>query len=162
MKWAPSAVLFSDHVDLTHYPLATPYADEDNLMTDMWWFPTQHPTDFAAPPTSVLTHWGRDKMAAIFQTTFSNEFSWMKMLEFRLKFVPKGPINNIPLLVQIMAWRLPGDTPLSEQMVVRLLMHICVSRPQWVKLNYHWVSVDPELSLSQCWPRSMLPYGVNP
>ena len=33
-----------------------------------------------------LTHWGRDKMAAIFQTTFSNVFSWMKMLEFRLKF----------------------------------------------------------------------------
>ena len=34
----------------------------------------------------VLTHWGRDKMAAIFQTTFSNGFSWMKMFEFRLKF----------------------------------------------------------------------------
>ena len=32
------------------------------------------------------THWGRDKMAAIFQTTLSNAFSWMKMLEFRLKF----------------------------------------------------------------------------
>ena len=29
---------------------------------------------------------GRDKMAAIFQTTFSNRFSWMKMYEFRLKF----------------------------------------------------------------------------
>ena len=34
----------------------------------------------------VLTHWGRDKMAAIFQTTLSNAFSWMKMLEFRLKY----------------------------------------------------------------------------
>ena len=34
----------------------------------------------------MLTHWGRDKMAAIFQTTFSNAFSWMKMFEFRLKF----------------------------------------------------------------------------
>ena len=34
---------------------------------------------------STLTHWGRDKMAAIFQTTFSNGFSWMKMFEFRLK-----------------------------------------------------------------------------
>ena len=33
-----------------------------------------------------LTHWGRDKMAAIIQTTLSNAFSWMKMLEFRLKF----------------------------------------------------------------------------
>ena len=33
-----------------------------------------------------LTHWGRDKMAAISQTTLSNAFSWMKMLECRLKF----------------------------------------------------------------------------
>ena len=35
---------------------------------------------------SSLTHWGRDKMAAIFQTTFSSWFSWMKMNEFRLIF----------------------------------------------------------------------------
>ena len=32
------------------------------------------------------THWGRDKMAAIFQTTFSNAFFWMKMNKFRLRF----------------------------------------------------------------------------
>ena len=32
-----------------------------------------------------LTHWGRDKMDATSQTTLSNAFSWMKMLEFRLK-----------------------------------------------------------------------------
>ena len=30
--------------------------------------------------------WGRDKMAAIFQKTFSNTFSWMKMYEFQSKF----------------------------------------------------------------------------
>ena len=34
----------------------------------------------------VLTNWGRDEMAAIFQTTFSNAFSWMKMCEFRFRF----------------------------------------------------------------------------
>ena len=33
----------------------------------------------------LLTHWGRDKMTAIFQTTSSNGFSWMKMYEFRLR-----------------------------------------------------------------------------
>ena len=32
-----------------------------------------------------LTHWGRDKMASISQTTFSNAFTWMKMYELRLK-----------------------------------------------------------------------------
>ena len=50
-----------------------------------------------------------------------------------LKFVPKGPINNNPTLVQIMAWRRSGDKPLSEPMMVSLLMHLCVTRPQWVK-----------------------------
>ena len=33
----------------------------------------------------ILTHWGRDKMDAISQTTFPSAFSWMKMFEFRLK-----------------------------------------------------------------------------
>ena len=33
-----------------------------------------------------LTHRGRDKMAAISQTTLSSAFSWMEMFEFRLKF----------------------------------------------------------------------------
>ena len=41
--------------------------------------------------------------------------------------------GNIPALVQIMAWRRPGDKPLSEPMMVSLLTHICVTRPQWVK-----------------------------
>ena len=52
--------------------------------------------------------------------------------EFSLKFVPKGLINNIPVLGQIMAWRCSGDKPLSEQVMVSLLTHICVTRPQWV------------------------------
>ena len=33
-----------------------------------------------------LTHWGCNKMAAIFQTTFWDEFSWMKIHEFWLIF----------------------------------------------------------------------------
>ena len=53
-------------------------------------------------------------------------------IEISLKFVPPGPINNTPWLVQIMAWRRPGDKPLSEPMMDYLLTHICVTRPQWV------------------------------
>ena len=34
----------------------------------------------------LLTHWGRDEMNNISQTTFSNVFSSMKMFEFWLKF----------------------------------------------------------------------------
>ena len=51
-----------------------------------------------------------------------------------MKFVPKGPINNNPALIQILAWRRSGDKPLSEPMMVSLLTYICVTRPQWV--NY--------------------------
>ena len=35
---------------------------------------------------SPLTHWGQEKMAAISQTTVSNEFCWMKMYELESKF----------------------------------------------------------------------------
>ena len=49
-----------------------------------------------------------------------------------LKFVPRGPINNIPALVQKMAWHQSGDKPLSEPMMASLLTHKCVTRPQWV------------------------------
>ena len=51
-------------------------------------------------------------------------------IKFSLKFVPKDPINNIPALVQIMAWRRPGAKPLSEMVMVSLLTHISVTRPQ--------------------------------
>ena len=40
----------------------------------------------------------------------------MKMLQFR-KIVPKGPIDNKPVLVQIMAWYQTGDKLLSEPMM---------------------------------------------
>ena len=33
-----------------------------------------------------LTHWNRDKIAAVSQTTFWNAFSWMEMYEFRFRF----------------------------------------------------------------------------
>ena len=32
-----------------------------------------------------------------------------------------NPINNIPTLVQIMAWRRPGDKPLFEPMMVQIM-----------------------------------------
>ena len=34
----------------------------------------------------VNIQWSWDKMAAIFQTTLPNAFSWMKMFEYRLRF----------------------------------------------------------------------------
>ena len=40
-------------------------------------------------------------------------------IKISLKFVPKGPIDNIPALVRIMAWRRTGDKPLSEPMTTQ-------------------------------------------
>ena len=69
----------------------------------------------------------------IFNCIFLNE-NVRILIKISLKFVPKDPINNIPTLVQVMAWRRPGDKPLSEPMMVSLLTHICVTRPQWVNV----------------------------
>ena len=52
----------------------------------------------------------------IFKRIFMNENKWIS-IKISLKFVPKGPINNIPALVQIMAWRREGDKSLSEAMM---------------------------------------------
>ena len=74
---------------------------------------------------------GRHFADDIFKCIFLNENVWIP-IKISLKFVLKDPINNIPALVRIMAWRRPGDKLLSEQMVVSLPTHICVTRPQWV------------------------------
>ena len=59
----------------------------DGLRTDS----DDKPVDIKTPafgevPQGSLTYWGRDKMAGIFWTTFSNTFPWMKVYEFRLRF----------------------------------------------------------------------------
>ena len=79
-------------------------------------------------------------MAAISQTTLSHfrhfrSENVLISINISLKFVPKGPINNIPALVQIMTGRHPGDKPLPEPMMVRLLTHIYAS----LGLNDNWV-----------------------
>ena len=67
----------------------------------------------------------------IFKCLFVNENIWIS-IKISLQFVPKGPMNNIPALVQIMAWRRSCDKPLSEPMMASLQTPIYVTRPQWV------------------------------
>ena len=81
-----------------------------------------------------FTHWGRDQMDAIFLTSFSNAFSGMKCISFS---------QDIPALVQLMVWHCPADKPLSEWMVISLLIHICVTRLPRVNYPFtlgltHW------------------------
>ena len=72
-------------------------------------------------------HFASDTLKCI----FLNENAGIS-IKISPKFVPKGPLNNISLLVHIMAWHRPGVKPLSEA-VVRLPTHICVTQPQWGK-----------------------------
>ena len=53
-------------------------------------------------------------------------------IDISLNYVHKGHIYNIPSSVQITACRRPGDKALFEAMMVSLMTHICVIRPQWV------------------------------
>ena len=74
---------------------------------------------------------GRHLPDDIFKYILLNENAWIP-IKISLKFVPKGPTNNIPVLVQIMVWRRPGAKPLSEPMMGHSLTHIWVTQPQWV------------------------------
>ena len=77
---------------------------------------------------------GRCFPHAIFKYVFLNENVWIS-IKISLKFVRTRSINNILVLVQIMAWHRPGDKPLSETIMVDLLTHICVARPHWVNIH---------------------------
>ena len=79
-----------------------------------------------------------------FKCIFLNENVW-GLVEIPLKYVPECRIDNKQALVQIMAWCRPGDKPLSKPMMVILLTHICVTRPQWVKEL-------PIFLQTFCWP----------
>ena len=65
---------------------------------------------------------GRHFADDIFKLIFLSKNVWIS-IDVSLKYIPKCPICNIPALDQIMAWRPPGDKPLSEPMVVSLLTH---------------------------------------
>ena len=85
---------------------------------------------------------GRHFPDDIFKWIFLNKNVWISII-ISLKFVPRGPINNISTLVQVMAWRRTGDKPLSEPMMARLPTHICVTQPQWVKEQSASLGAEP-------------------
>ena len=65
----------------------------------------------------------------------------MKVYGFRWRCDPKVRINKTPALVRIMAWCWPSHY--LNQWWLFFFTHICVTRPQWVKLLWnialiHW------------------------
>ena len=77
--------------------------------------------------TLKLRHNGRYFPDDIFKCIFLNKNVWIS-IKIPLKFVSKVSINNIPALVQTMAWRWPGDKPLFEPMMFSLLTHIYITQ----------------------------------
>ena len=59
---------------------------------------------------------GQDFAGDNFKRMFLNK-NIQILIKISLKFVPNGLIDNIPALVQIMAWDRTGDKPLSEPMM---------------------------------------------
>ena len=68
----------------------------------------------SCPPGQNGHHFADD----IFRCIFVNE-KFCIFIKISLKFVPKGPIDNNPALVQIMAWHQIGNKPLSEPLLTR-------------------------------------------
>ena len=103
---------------------------------------TRHDTGKATANTLRPRQDGRHFADDIFTCIFVNENCCI-LITFSLKYIRKGPMDNNPALVQIMAWRRSGEKPLSEPMMVSLLTHICVTRPQWVNLFHILPSSKP-------------------
>ena len=123
-------------------------------------------------PRQNGTHFADD----IFKCILLNENVGV-LLKISLKFVAKFRNNNISALVQKMAWHRPGNNPLFEPMMVILLTHICVTRPQRVKVingdenvymvfiwegfavaNHNYASKS---TITQCLTKCIT-YGLNP
>ena len=72
----------------------------------------------------ISTHWGRDKMAAIFAYAVFIRIFLNKncvLIPISLKCVPNAWLYKTPALVQIIAWRRKGDKPLPEPMIMSLI-----------------------------------------
>ena len=54
----------------------------------------------------------------IFKCIFINE-KFCIFIQISLKFVPKGPIDNMSVLVQVMAWCQTAIKPLPEPMLTQ-------------------------------------------
>ena len=75
---------------------------------------TQSRADDHVNPPPPGRHFADD----IFRYIFVNEKFYI-LMELSLKFVHKGPIDNNPALIQMMAWCRMGDKPLFVPMLAR-------------------------------------------
>ena len=113
-------------------------------------------------------------MADISQVTFSNAFSWMKMFEFRFKFywiVFLGVELTINYWFRYWLGAEQATGHYLNQWLHSLLMHLCVTRPQWVKeLTHHHIGLLWYIAklarhwcyaMNNCWCRSQYSFFIH-
>ena len=94
-----------------------------NAPTACWWPCPPWRSDLDWLRTQVINTLrmrqnGRHFPNNIFKCIFLNRNVCI-LIDISLKFVPEGKIDNIPALVQIMAWRRSGEKPLSDPMLTQ-------------------------------------------
>ena len=96
-----------------------------------WWL--SHSLAYALQGFNTLSprQNGRSFADEIWKCIFLNEDMWTS-INISLRLDSKVQIDNIPALIQIMVWRRSDDKPLSEPIMISLLMHIRALSPQWV------------------------------
>ena len=79
-NWTLNMAYFTEHI---YYTFSLQFSVPWHCF-DMFY--CQSTVLFIAFLFNLLTHWGRDKIDSILQTTFSSAFSWTKMFEFQLRY----------------------------------------------------------------------------
>ena len=101
-----------------------------------------------------LTHWHRNKMANIWQTSSSNTFSSMESYVFRIRLYSSlFPETKLTMRQRWFPWWLGAFRATSQylnQCLHSQWMHMCITRPQWV-IDMAHSFVGLASSLSQCW-----------
>ena len=77
-QWVNGSISLSSLCRTAHRCLSHAVKDTEESVNTCWVYNAKNVTE--------ISHWGQDKMATVYQTTFSNAFSWMKRYEFRLRF----------------------------------------------------------------------------
>ena len=105
------------------------WMDEISKVLSLWWFFEWYILQLLPRLLIGMLHWSlgqcwhieaKTKWTTFRRQHFQTHFLQWKCLNFdwnSLRFVPKGPIDNNPILVKIMAWCWIGDKPLSGPML---------------------------------------------
>ena len=95
--------------------------------------------------STMDAYWPLNTMVATLQAIFWNAISWKKksiLIQISPKIIPRGPDDNVALLVQVMAWCYTGDKPWPESLLThtRRRVNPCDAIYGNIDLGQHWSS----------------------